>query len=130
MNHEAGLAIIRSTVADSLGLAEAQVQDGKRLITELGANSLDIIDMMFALEKKFGVKMRDGELEAMFKLDFSSPDVVQDGFIVPAVVERLTAIMPALRAAPDPARVQPRELIGMITVETLWLVVERRLTAG
>jgi len=130
MDRDAALTIIRAAVAESLGLTEAEVAAESRLVTDLGANSLDIIDLMFTLEKRFGVRLKDGELEALFKIDVTAPEVVQDGYLTPATIARLAPFLPALGAAPDPARVEPRDLIPMITVETLWLAVARRLEGG
>lgn len=118
---------MRELVAQSLAVDLEAVTPTSRLTTELGASSLDFVDMIFMIEKRFGVKLRDGELELLQKLDFSSPAVLRDGVITKETVERLEAALPALAAAPDRTRLTPRELFGLITVSTLVGLVERRL---
>lgn len=118
---------MRDLVADSLAIQPEDVKLGSRLTAELGADSLDFIDMIFTLEKRFGVKMREGELNFISKLDFSSPAVMKDGALTAETVERLRAWLPALDALPEPRRVTPKQLFSLISVETLCIMVERKL---
>lgn len=75
-------------------------------------------------------KVRDSERDFLSRLDFSSPDVMREGYLTAATVDRLQEWLPALCAVPDPARVTPGELFSMITVETLCILVGRKLAAG
>jgi len=118
---------IRPIVADSLAVPVEDVRADSRLIDELGADSLDFIDIVFSLERTFGLKIREGELDFLSRLDFSSPSVLRDGHLTPETVERLKASLPALADEPDPTSVTPGRLFSLLTVETLCLMVERRL---
>ena len=66
---------IQACVADSLALDLDEVTLTSRLSPDLGADSLDLVDMIFMLEKAFGVKIREGELSFLSKLDISSQEV-------------------------------------------------------
>ena len=68
-------------IADSLAVDESQVVPEARLIDDLGADSLDFVDLVFAIEKEFGVKVREADFNFLARLDFSSPEVMRDGFI-------------------------------------------------
>ncbi len=50
MNHEEIYKAMRSLVADSLALKEDEIQPQCRLTDDLGADSLDFIDIIFAIE--------------------------------------------------------------------------------
>ena len=80
---------MRPLIADSLALKAADVTLHSRLINDLGADSLDLIDIIFGLEKKFGIKMRDGELDFLSRLDFSSPQVMREGYLTEATLQQL-----------------------------------------
>src|SRR2546423_446582 len=110
---------MRALVAESLAIDAAGISRESRLIPDLGADSLDFIDMVFLVEKRFGVKLREGELDFLVKLDLTSPEVMKDGALTVATVDRLAEWLPALRQVPDRARVAPREVFGMISVATL-----------
>jgi len=107
--------------------------DVRGIALALGAICLDVrpdfVDLVFAIEKRFGVKLRDDELDALSHLDFSSPDVMRNGFLTREVIERLTPALPALRDLPDPERVTPAAVFGLVTVAVLTAMVERKATS-
>ena|SRR5688500_13585699 len=118
---------VRALVADSLAQDQDEVRLDSRLVTDLGADSLDFIDMIFALEKRFDVKIRQGELDFLGKLDVSNPKVMREGFLAREAVEGLMPWLPALKKVPDPSKVTPAQVFSFITVETLCIMVEDKL---
>jgi acyl carrier protein len=118
---------VRDVVAESLFVKPEDIKRESRLIEELSADSLDFLDMVFALEKKFGISVRDGELELLTRLDFAAPGVLSNGFLTEETVKRLAVALPAILEKPDQDRITPGQLLGMITVETLCLMVEKRV---
>ncbi|PYU88259.1 MAG: hypothetical protein DMG08_26080 [Acidobacteria bacterium] len=127
MNREEIYKAMRSLVADSLALKEDEIQPQCRLTDDLGADSLDFIDIIFGIEKKFEVKVRDGELDFISRLDFSSPKVMRQGYLTLETIQRLTKRLPALEQVQDPAKVTPAQLFSLITIETLCIMVEEEL---
>ena len=127
MNREEIYRAMRSLVADSLALKEDEIQPQCRLTDDLGADSLDFIDIIFGIEKKFEVKVRDGELDFISRLDFSSPKVMRQGYLTLETIQRLTKRLPALEQVQDPAKVTPAQLFSLITIETLCIMVEEEL---
>jgi acyl carrier protein len=118
---------VRGLVADCLAVEPARVSLESRLTADLGADSLDFIDLLFMIEKEFGIKVRESELDFLSRLDFSSPEVVREGYLTAATVDRLKEWLPALRTVPDPGAVKPAALFAMISVETLCVMVQRKL---
>jgi len=119
---------VRALLADRLALKVERVTLRSRLIDDLGADSLDFIDLVFTLEKKFGIKIREEEFDFLSRLDFSSPEVMRDGFLTAETVEKLRTRLPGLGELADPTRVTPKDLFGLLTVETLCDLVQTRLT--
>ena len=118
---------VRANIADSLALAKDKISLESRLVDDLGADSLDLVDIVFTLERKFGINVRETEFNFLTRLDFSSPEVMRDGFLTAPVVDKLADWLPQVAAAPDRSKVSPRALFSMITVESICIVVERRL---
>lgn len=121
---------MRTLVADCLAIDKGSVTRGSRLTDDLGADSLDFIDLLFVIEREFGIKVRESELDFLSRLDFSSPDVMREGYLTGGTVDRLQQWLPALREVPDPAKVTPGALFSMITVGTLCLLIEWKLAAS
>jgi len=127
MEQEQIREVLRGLVADSLALKRENVRLESRLTDDLGADSLDFIDIIFLIEKKFGIKVRDGEFDFLSRLDFSSPQVLRQGFLTPEAIDRLKDRLPALNQVPDPTKITPAKLFSLVSVETLCLMVERKL---
>ena len=56
-------ALVKRVVCEQLGFFEDAVTDEKRLITDLGADSLDHIELVMALEDEFDIEVSDEEAE-------------------------------------------------------------------
>lgn len=126
MSRAERMATIRELVADALALEPSEIKDDSRLIADLGADSLDFIDLIFGLEKAFAIKIRDGELDFLARLDITSPEVLAGEHLTPEAVERLLPWLPALSEVEDPTKVTPGALFSMITLETLAVMVEKK----
>jgi hypothetical protein len=61
------------------------------------------------------------------RLDFSSPTVMRDGFLTPETIAAIGPLIPALQQATAGARITPGELISLLRVETLCLMIERKV---
>jgi acyl carrier protein len=117
----------RRCVAESLAVPDADLALESRLVDDLGADSLDFVDIVFMLDRELDIRVRETEFNFLTRLDFSSPDVMKGAHLTEPVVTRLAEWLPALRAAPDRAKITPRELFSMITVESICIVCHRAL---
>jgi acyl carrier protein len=121
------LAGVRECLVESLALPADKIQPAARLVDDLGADSLDFLDILFSLEQRFALKLRSMELDALLRIDLSPDKLVEKRYIPRAEIERMTGWLPALRAAPDLERITPRQLYSFLTVESLAILVERKL---
>ncbi len=119
---------VTSAIAESLAVPKEGIRPESRLIDDLGADSLDFVDIVFTLDQRLGIRVRETEFNFLTRLDFSSPEVMQNGFLTAAVVDRLASWLPALEALPDRGAVTPRALFSLITVESICIVADRKLT--
>src|SRR5262245_21369630 len=126
MSPEQALQGVRECLADSLALEPDAIHPLSRLVDDLGADSLDFLDLLFGLEQRFQLKRRSMELDALLRAEFSEGKLVEKRYIPATEIERLAQWLPSLRAAPDPARVTPRQLYSYLTVESLVILVQRR----
>ncbi len=54
---------IKEVIAEKLGKSPDEIKDDATFIEDLGADSLDLVDMIMKLEEEFGVSIPDEELE-------------------------------------------------------------------
>jgi len=56
---------VRTIVADKLSISEDQVTETASFIEDLGADSLDTVELVMALEDEFGMDIPDEEAEKL-----------------------------------------------------------------
>lgn len=56
---------VKAIIAEQLGVKIEEVTDSASFIDDLGADSLDTVELVMALEEKFGVEIPDEDAEKM-----------------------------------------------------------------
>src|SRR5213592_1017623 len=83
---------VQSTLVDALSVDEEEVTPESTLTGDLGAESIDFLDIVFRLEKTFNIKIPRGEL---FPEDIlSNVQYVQDGKLTAEGLAQLKQRMP------------------------------------
>jgi acyl carrier protein len=119
---------VKLVLIEALNVDEDELMPTARLQGDLGAESIDFLDIVFRLEREFGFKIPRGELfpESIFQGD---PELVQDGTVTPKGMDELRARLPFsdLREfAKDP---QVSDISDLFTVELITRYVEGKLGA-
>jgi acyl carrier protein len=92
MTEEEVFAKVQETLVDALGVDEDEVTPEATLTGDLGAESIDFLDIVFRLEKAFNIKIPRGELFPDNILN--NPEFVQDGRLTETGLGELKARMP------------------------------------
>ena len=58
-------ALVKKIVVEQLGVDEGQVTSDAHFIDDLGADSLDTVELIMALEEKFGIEVPDEDAEKL-----------------------------------------------------------------
>ena len=56
-------ARVKAIIADQLGITEDEIKPESKFIEDLGADSLDIVELIMAIEEKFGVEIADDQAQ-------------------------------------------------------------------
>lgn len=56
---------VRQIIADQLGVKKEEVTDNAKFVDDLGADSLDTVELVMALEEEFGVEIPDEDAEKL-----------------------------------------------------------------
>ena len=85
-------AKVQETLVEALGVDDDEVTPQATLTGDLGAESIDFLDIVFRLEKAFNIKIPRGELFPDNILN--NPEFVQDGRLTDAGLKELRQRMP------------------------------------
>jgi acyl carrier protein len=109
---------VQQTLVDALGVDDDEVTPEATLSGDLGAESIDYLDIVFRLEKNFAIKIPRGEL---FPENLSASDggFVKDGIVTPEGVAELKKRMPhadvdSFAADPKVENIQELFTVNMI----------------
>src|SRR5213593_3515259 len=86
-------AKVSATLVEALNVDEEEIKPTSTLQGDLGAESIDFLDIVFRLEREFGIKIPRGELfpESIFQGD---PEFVQNGRVTDKGLAELRERMP------------------------------------
>ena len=118
---------VQAVLVDALGVDEEEVTPNAVIKDDLGAESIDFLDIMFRLEQSFSVKLPKGEIEREARRGLSDDEFAVNGILQPKGLERIRSSMPEI----DPAAFRPglsvRDIPGLYTVQTFVNLVEAEL---
>ena len=117
-------AKVSSTLVDALNVDEEEIKPEATLQGDLGAESIDFLDIVFRLEREFGIKIPRGELfpESIFQGD---PEFVQNGVVTAKGLQELRERMPfadlsKFEKDPQLAHIGDLFTVGLITRYVTW----------
>lgn len=113
-------------VADAVALPPDRVRPDHFLMHDLGAESLDYLDIVFKLEQEFGIQITRGEMESAARGGMTDDEFAPDGVISDAGLQRLRELMPEAGDRIQPG-LRPTEILGLFTVNTFANIVEGKL---
>ena len=119
---------VQETLVDALGVDDDEVTEEATLVDDLGAESIDFLDIVFRLEKNFGIKIPRGEL---FPENLAADaSFVDDGKVTAEGIATLKEKMPHAHIdsfANDP---KVENIQSLFTVNMITNFVENKLNAG
>ena len=120
---------VQEVLVDALGLDDDEVTPQAKLVADLGAESIDFLDILFRLQKAFNIKIPDKELLPQDIL--TNPEYVVDGRVTDAGIAELRKRMPFANLDSFAANPNVQDLANLLTVADMCRFVESKLaTAG
>jgi acyl carrier protein len=116
---------VRDVLVDALAVDEDDVTPEARLTADLGAESIDFLDIVFKLEQAFGFKIAQGEL---FPENVTQdPKYVRDGKVTSEGLVALKARLPHADFRKFEADPQMDKVAEVFTVDTLVNFVQKKM---
>ncbi len=119
---------VQNALVDALGVDEEEVTSEATLVGDLGAESIDFLDIQFRLEKAFNIKIPQKELLPQDVL--TNAQYVQDGRVTDAGLAELRKRMPWASLDRFAANPKVQDFTNSLTVEDLCRFVESKVGAA
>src|ERR1043165_6470953 len=119
---------VSATLVEALNVEEEEIQPTSTLQGDLGAESIDFLDIVFRLEREFGIKIPRGELfpESIFQGD---PEFVQNGKVTDKGISELKARMPFADLTKFEKNPEVTAISDLFTVEMITKYIQGKVSA-
>jgi len=120
---------VSATLVEALNVDEDDIKPTSTLQGDLGAESIDFLDIVFRLEREFGIKIPRGELfpESIFQGD---PEFVQNGRVTDKGLHELRTRMPFADLSKFEANPAMSNLSDLFTVDLITRYIKGKLVRG
>jgi acyl carrier protein len=118
---------VQATLVDALGVDEEDVTRDATLQGDLGAESIDFLDIVFRLERNFGIKIPRGELFPENVV--SDPEMIANGKLTAKGLGELKARMPFADLTDFAENPEVDKIGDLYTVDMLVQYVQSKLGA-
>lgn len=120
---------VAATIADALACDEDKVKPDASLINDLGAESIDFLDIVFRLERAFKVKIPRGKIVEEARGPLTEDQFQNAGVVTEAGIARLREFLNEVPADRIKAPLKAAEIPKLFTVETFAKMVIRQQKA-
>ncbi|MGD9764917.1 MAG: acyl carrier protein [Candidatus Binatia bacterium] len=114
---------VAEIVADALARPREEVRLDSRLVADLGAESIDFLDIVFRLEQEFEVRIPRGQILESARGDLSEEEFQRDGVLTELGRTRLQAVLDEVPESAFAAPLSVDDIPLLFTVETLCKVL-------
>lgn len=129
MSRDKILNEVQEVLVDALGVDDDEATEQATLMGDLGAESIDFLDIVFRLEKAFGIKIPRDELFPIENL-MNNPEFVSNGKLTETGLVELRNKMPHTDFAAFESNPDINKLGDLFTVNSIVNYVESKLDAA
>ena len=120
---------VRTLIAEVLTLDNAdEVKADSSLMDDLGADSLDLLELVFKLEEHFGLKIQRGEIVKAAQGDLPDEEFAAQGKVTEKGLERLRFSMPEVPPARFTSGLPVTRVAALFTPTTFARIVMMQKT--
>lgn len=121
---------VKEAVARALDLDIDDVQLSSSLVDDLGAQSLDLLDIAFTLEREFKIQFPHTDILERASKRFGDEALMKDGLVTSFGLDLIRKGMPELKPDQLHSKMRARDVAGLITVGSFVRIVARLLEAN
>jgi len=111
------LTAIRNGLADILGISVEEIAEDSRLLDDLGVESIDLLDLMFRLDRETGVRMQVADIAGYLQGPIPDDEFADaSGYISERGLKQLATVLGPLDEDALRGKLQADRVINLLTV--------------
>lgn len=120
--------MVRDCVAEALALDLDEISPESTLLDELGAESIDLLDILFRIDRATGVKIQSDELASYVQGGIPDEEFGDEDadVITPKGMDQLKKVMPQIAEKDLDGKLSPEDVMSHFTVANLTELVASR----
>ena len=124
-------AAVKEAVVEALALDDDEVSPESTLMDDLGAESIDLLDILFRIEKSTGVKIEASDLGDYMQGGIPDEEFSDENEVITEKgAQHLKSVMPQVDPGELAGSLKAEEVITLFTVENLSQMVKSRGDGG
>jgi len=118
---------VQEAVTGALGVGEDEATPDATLMDDLGAESIDLLDILFRIERSTGVKIQASDLGEYIQGGIPDDQFGDEsGIVSPEGIEQLKKVMPQINTDELAGKLEAEKVITLFTVGNLADMVAAR----
>lgn len=114
---------VRACFVEALGVDADEVTLTAKVIDDLGAESLDFLDIAYRLEQTFKIKIPRGDVKQKSQAGMAASEWEKDGLLTEKALVKIREVMPEVEPASIKAGLRAKDIPKLFTVETFYNMV-------
>lgn|SRR5262249_48868574 len=110
---------VKEAIVGALGVDEDEVTPDATIFDDLGAESIDLLDVLFRIERSTGVKIQAADIGEYIQGGISDEEFGNEGIVSEKGLEQLKKVMPQIDTAALQGNLQAEQVITLFTVQNL-----------
>jgi acyl carrier protein len=121
---------IRPLIREVTGMSEEKIQMDSLLMQDLGAESIDLLDLSFLIEETFGVMLEGDEFERQATKRIPGGVYEKDGYLTDEALEELKKALPEVPEEYLKPGLKKIEVPSVLNVAVFVHLIERKLVGA
>jgi len=118
---------LKPVLEEVLGVSPATVRLESVLVSDLGAESIDLLDLTFRIEEKFHIRIEANEIEREARKRLPAGVYEKDGYLTEEALDEIRKSVPELDAGKLVKGLRKMDLPSLLTVSFFVRLIARKL---
>ena len=127
MTNEEIFEQLKPLLVEVLGVSPEKVRLDSVLVSDLGAESIDLLDLSFRIEEKFQVRIEANEIEREAKKRLPGGAYEKDGYLTEAALDEIRKSLPELDTGKLVKGLRKMDMPALLTVSFFVHLIARKL---